>query len=221
MDLQNNFLNYLRRNRNLYKRNIFWFLIIFLALKPEIPFAQNLDVDILKAINPANPNSVYLEQTSASAYWVPGVIILGSLGYGYLRKDKQIKQNGYELLINIAVSQLISEALKISINRERPADKYPTEIFAYSPTHGGSFPSGHTSLAFATATTLALDYKKWYIVVPAYLWAGSVAYSRMYLGVHYPSDVLGGIIIGIGSGYLSHWLTKKLFKDKNNLYVNP
>jgi len=221
MNSQNNFLNYLRRNRNLCKRNIFCFLIIFPAFKPEIPFAQNLDVDILKAINPANPNSVYWEQTSTSAYWVPGVIVLGSLGYGYLRKDKQIKQNGYELLINIAVSQLITEALKISINRERPADKYPTEIFAYSPTHGGSFPSGHTSLAFATATTLALDYKKWYIVVPAYLWAGSVAYSRMYLGVHYPSDVLGGIIIGIGSGYLSHWLTKKLFKDKNNSYVNP
>ena len=221
MSLQNNFLNYLKVNRNLFKRNIFWFLIIFLALKPEIPFAQNLDVEILKAINPVNPNSVYWEQTSASAYWVPGVILLGSLGYGYMRKDKQIKQNGYELLINIAVSQLITEALKISINRERPADKYPTEIFAYSPTHGYSFPSGHTSLAFATATTLALDYKKWYIVVPAYLWAGSVAYSRMYLGVHYPSDVLGGIIIGIGSGYLSHWLTKKLFKDKNNSYEYP
>src|SRR5450755_1940412 len=221
MSLQNNFLNYLKKNRNLYKSDIFWFLIIFLSLKPEIPFAQNLDVDILKAINPVNPNSVYWEQTSTSAYWVPGVIILGSLGYGFLEKNKQIKQNGYELLINIAVSQLISEALKISINRERPADKYPTEIFASSPTHGGSFPSGHTSLAFATATTIALDYKKWYIVVPAYLWAGSVAYSRMYLGVHYPSDVLGGIIIGIGSGYLSHWLTKKLFKDKNNTHVHP
>jgi len=221
MSLQNNFLSYLKKNRNLYKSDIFWFLIIFLSLKPEIPFAQNLDVDILKAINPVNPNSVYWEQTSTSAYWVPGFIVLGSLGYGFLEKNKQIKQNGYELLINIAVSQLISEALKISINRERPADKYPTEIFASSPTHGGSFPSGHTSLAFATATTIALDYKKWYIVVPAYLWAGSVAYSRMYLGVHYPSDVLGGIIIGIGSGYLSHWLTKKLFKDKNNTHVHP
>jgi len=62
---------------------------------------------------------------------------------------------------------------------------------------------------------LALDYKKWYIVVPAYLWAGSVAYSRMYLGKHYTSDVTGGMIIGIGSGYLSHWLTKKLFGKKH------
>jgi membrane-associated phospholipid phosphatase len=196
-------------------------LAAILVLPSEICYSQNLDIDILKAINPKFPNSVYWEQTSASAYWVPGIIIIGSFGYGLLKKNEQIRQNGYELLINIAVSQLITEAIKISVNRERPAERYPNKIFANSPTHGYSFPSGHTSLAFATATTLALDYKKWYIVVPAYLWAGSVAYSRMYLGVHYPSDVLGGIIIGIGSGYLSHWLTKKLFQDKNHNYVQP
>jgi membrane-associated phospholipid phosphatase len=203
------------------KRGHPYFAFLFLFLFQKTISAQNLDIDILNAINPVNPNAVYWEQTSASAYWVPGVIVLGSLGYGFLRKNKQIKQNGYELLINIAVSQLISEVLKISINRERPADRYPYEIFTNSPTHGGSFPSGHTSLAFATATTIALDYKKWYIAVPAYIWAGSVSYSRMYLGKHYPSDVLGGIVIGIGSGYLSHWLTRKLFKDKKVTYANP
>jgi membrane-associated phospholipid phosphatase len=202
------------------RRYIYLFFLVII-LFPGFASGQNLDVDILKGINPMYPDSEYWLQTSASAYWVPGVILLGSLGCGFLRKNEQIKQNGYELLINIAASQLITEALKISINRERPADKYPTEIFVSSPTHGGSFPSGHTSLAFATATTLALDYKKWYVVLPAYLWAASVAYSRMYLGVHYPSDVLGGIIIGIGSGYLSHWLTKKLLKDKNHTYVQP
>jgi membrane-associated phospholipid phosphatase len=221
MSLQNNFLNYSKKHRNLYRSKIIWFLIILLALAPAIPLAQNLDVDILKGINPMHPDSQYWLQTSASAYWLPAALVIGSLGYGHLRGDTRVRDNGYELLISIGISQLISEALKFSINRERPADKYPTEIFASSITHGGSFPSGHTSLAFATATTLALDYKKWYIVVPAYLWAGTVAYSRIYLGKHYPSDVLGGIVIGIGSGYLSQWLTKKLFKNKNNTNVHP
>jgi membrane-associated phospholipid phosphatase len=221
MSLQNNFFISSKENMNLYKGKLFWFLIIFLALTPEIPLAQNLDVDILRGINPMYPDSEYWIQTSASAYWVPAALIIGSLGYGHLRGDKGARDNGYELLINIGISQLVSEALKITINRKRPADKYPNEIFVNSVTHGGSFPSGHTSLAFATATTMALEYRKWYIVLPAYLWAGSVAYSRMYLGAHYPSDVLGGIIIGIGSGYLSHWLTKKLFKDKNHIYVQP
>jgi len=196
-------------------------IILFLVLLPGIMYAQNLDVDILKGINPMYPNSQYWLQTSASAYWVPGALVIGSLGYGYFEGDKQALKNGYELLISIGISQLISEALKISINRERPADKYPDEIFVSSVTHGGSFPSGHTSLAFATATTLALEYKKWYITLPAYLWAGTVAYSRMYLGKHYPSDVLGGIIIGIGSSYIGHWLTKKIYKVKNSTNDQP
>jgi membrane-associated phospholipid phosphatase len=196
-------------------------IILLLILLPGIIYSQNLDVDILKGINPMYPNSQYWLQTSASAYWLPGALVLGSLGYGYFGDDRQARNNGYELLISIGIGQLISEALKITINRERPADKYPYEIFASSPTHGGSFPSGHTSLAFSTATTLALEYKKWYIVVPAYLWAGTVAYSRMYLGKHYPSDVLGGIIIGIGSSYISHWLTKKIYKVKNSSNVQP
>jgi len=203
------------------KIKIFCLLAAILVSLSEICYSQNLDIDILKAINPMFPNSVYWEQTTASAYWVPGIIVMGSFVCGLLKKNEQIRQNGYELLVNIAVSQLITEAIKISVNRERPAERYPKEIFESSSTHGYSLPSGHTSLAFATATTLALDYKKWYIVVPTNLWAASVAYSRMYLGVHYPSDVLGGIIIGIGSGYLSHWLTKKLFHDKNHIYVQP
>jgi membrane-associated phospholipid phosphatase len=202
------------------RRKYYLFLLNFLIWW-GFASAQILDIDILKGINPMYPDSEYWLQTSASVYWVPAVLVIGSLGYGYLGGDKQARNDGYELLISIAISQLISEALKVTVNRERPADRYPYEIFVSSPTHGGSFPSGHTSAAFATATTLALDYKKWYVVVPAYMWAGSVAYSRMYLGKHYPTDVLGGIVIGMGSAYLSHWLTKKLFKDKNSVYVQP
>ena len=80
--------------------------------------------------------------------------------------------------------------------------------------HGRSFPSGHTSLAFSTAASLSIQFNKWYVTLPAYLWAGSVAYSRMYLGVHYPTDVLGGAAVGIGSAYLAHWLNQKFFKNK-------
>ena len=195
--------------------------MVFLTFITNQASGQNLDVDILKAINPMYPNSQYWIQTSASAYWVSGIAVFGSLGLGIFKNDKQIRHNAYELIFNIAVSTGITEILKVSINRERPADKYPTEIFVNGVVHGQSFPSGHTSLAFSTATSLALDYKKWYIVLPAYLWAGSVGYSRMYLGKHYTSDVLGGAVIGIGSGYLSHWLRKKLLRDKPTLYGQP
>jgi undecaprenyl-diphosphatase len=76
--------------------------------------------------------------------------------------------------------------------------------FTYDP----SFPSGHTSSAFNTATFICLTYPKWYVIAPAALWATSVAYSRMYLGVHYPSDVLAGAVLGAGTAYLTYYLNK-------------
>jgi undecaprenyl-diphosphatase len=57
---------------------------------------------------------------------------------------------------------------------------------------------------------LSLAWPKWYIIVPTYTWAGTVAYSRMDLGVHYPSDVLIGALVGAGSAWLCHEVNKKL-----------
>jgi membrane-associated phospholipid phosphatase len=193
------------------KQKVFQLSIFILAFAPCIATAQNLGVDILKEINPMYPDSQYWIQTSASAYWVSGGVLLGLFGYGLIKRDPKTKQGAFELALSIAISTGITEVLKIAINRERPADKYPGVIFVNGEVHGQSFPSGHTSLAFATATTLALNFRKWYIVIPAYLWAGSVGYSRMYLGKHYPGDVLAGAAIGIGGGYISHWLTRKIF----------
>ena len=70
-------------------------------------------------------------------------------------------------------------------------------------------------MAFATATSLSLTYPKWYIIVPAYSWAGAVGYSRMHLGVHYPSDVFIGALVGAGSAWLTHAMNKKLLKVKS------
>jgi undecaprenyl-diphosphatase len=66
-------------------------------------------------------------------------------------------------------------------------------------------------MAFSTATSLTLQYKKWYVAVPAYFWAANVGYSRMYLGEHYPSDVFAGAAVGAGSAVLAHWLVKKIW----------
>lgn len=70
-----------------------------------------------------------------------------------------------------------------------------------------SFPSGHTIASFEAATVLLLDRRKWGI--PAMILASLIAFSRLYLYVHYPTDVLCSIILGVGIGYLGRWLSRK------------
>ena len=64
-----------------------------------------------------------------------------------------------------------------------------------------SFPSGHSAMAFSVATSLSLAYPKWYVIAPSYFWATSIAVSRNWLGVHYPSDVFVGALLGTGVSF--------------------
>jgi len=175
--------------------------------------AQSIDLRILESINPRNPNSQFWKYDSFSAYAFTGAAIAGPLIYGLASGNDAAKHQSYEIITGIVLSTVIMEGLKVSINRTRPGDRYPDLIFPAGPAHGQSFPSGHTSLAFATATELTIQYKKWYVAVPAFIWASSVGYSRMYLGKHYPSDILGGAMVGVGGGLASHWINKKIFKN--------
>lgn len=130
---------------------------------------------------------------------------------GLINDDDKIFRNACVIVAADAINLGFTYAIKYSVNRTRPFITYP-DIVKKTEGGGPSFPSGHTSGAFATATTLSLEYPKWYVIAPSFLWAGTVGYSRMYLGAHYPCDVLAGAIVGAGSAYLSYkankWLTK-------------
>ncbi|MGZ4117751.1 MAG: phosphatase PAP2 family protein, partial [Bacteroidia bacterium] len=137
---------------------------------------------------------------------------LSVLCVGFVKHDSLVKNKGFVIGATLLVAAGISTGLKYTVNRPRPFVTYP-DIEKRASAGSKSFPSGHTSDSFALATSLSLAFPKWYVIAPSYIWACSVAYSRMDLGVHYPSDVLAGAVIGSGSAFICYkanqWLHKK------------
>ena len=185
--------------------------IILLCLSQSGIFGQNWDINLLKHINLDRNKSLdgafrfVTNSAGPVAFGVP-VIICGT---GFIKHDSLIVRNSLNIGSALVVTVIITTVAKYTVNRTRPFIKYP---YIEKEAAGGSpsFPSGHTSEAFALATSISLTYPKWYVIAPSFIWAGAVGYSRMDLGVHYPSDVLAGAVLGAGCAWLTNKVNKKL-----------
>lgn len=194
------------------------FFFLFICLTPLVGFSQNWDINLLKDIN-INRNTKLdptFETISASTVPFSLAIPASAITIALLKKDDESREKALLISSSLVSAAVLTTTLKYTFNKERPYEKYP---YIQNVTVEGSpsFPSAHTSFSFSLATSVSLVYPKWYVVAPAYLWAGSVGYSRMHLGVHYPSDVIIGALIGSGSTYLSYrlnnWMGKKWKKQ--------
>jgi undecaprenyl-diphosphatase len=192
------------------KKNI----ALLLLLIPMFLYSQNIDIEWLRAINSpeALPSDGFFRVVSNSnIYVITGVPVTMAIA-GFAGHDDELIRNACVIAAGTAITYGIALGLKYTVKRDRPFITYPDIInkSGHPYSEEPSFPSGHTSTAFATATGLSLQYPKWYVIAPCYAYAGAVAYSRMHLGVHYPSDVLAGALIGTGCAYLTHVVNKKL-----------
>lgn len=111
---------------------------------------------------------------------------------------------------------LCNGIIKPLVARIRPYDINTAVTLIISAPTDYSFPSGHTAASFAAVTALGLKKTKWWI--PALVLALLIAFSRLYLYVHYPSDVLAGVVIGVLAGFagkfIADWIIRWREKRK-------
>lgn len=108
---------------------------------------------------------------------------------------------------------LCNVLLKHLVGRIRPCNVNQAVELLIARPHDFSFPSGHTAASFASVTALYLAGAK-KLWIPALVLAVLIAFSRMYLYVHYPTDILGGILCGVASGFIAQWLVQKAMKKR-------
>lgn len=99
--------------------------------------------------------------------------------------------------------------IKKNIRRPRPYRKLAGIQCLIAPPDEFSFPSGHTGAAFLMAFLIASAFPL--LAVPAFSWAFLVGFSRVYLGVHYPTDVFAGMVLGLASAQSGLWIAHFLF----------
>ena len=117
---------------------------------------------------------------------------------------------GFAMLMGLLLCNL---TLKPLCQRPRPYD-YQYDVFGkmipliIERQHDFSFPSGHTIASFEAAGVIMLNNKKWGIA--ALILACLIAFSRLYLYVHYPTDVLVSIVLGLALALFGNWLARRI-----------
>ncbi len=130
------------------------------------------------------------------------------------------------LVALITLTDQTSNRVKHSVKRYRPTHnlEIKDQIHTVNDYQGGQygFFSGHAANTFGIAMLLFLLFKEHSILIRSsfFVWAGITAYSRLYLGVHYPSDILVGIVVGLIWGYVIYQLIQFTFKKYFNEVIS-
>jgi undecaprenyl-diphosphatase len=123
-----------------------------------------------------------------------------------LKRKKHVYITLIAVALMIVLSDQISDLIKDTVKRFRPTHDPQLSHLVHTVRNylGGDygFVSSHAANSFAVAGFTSFFFSKRWVTISLFCWAALVSYSRMYLGVHYPVDILGGALIGMGIGFL-------------------
>jgi len=152
-------------------------------------------------------------------FWT-GITFLGDHGQFWILLSlcllipKRTRKIGLCSLAALVLSLLCTNIfLKNLVRRARPFQQYAQLIPLIPAPRDFSFPSGHTSASFAAAVACFLgfrDQNRWLPAVCPLILAALIGFSRLYLGVHFPTDVLAGCLIGCAAGTGGYYGVKKI-----------
>ena len=161
---------------------------LFLIDRPVRDFLQAHRSNTLNGVA-----GVFRTMGTAPVY---GGAALGIIGAGLIADDEEVKRAGGRLLLSEVITIVTDKALKKLIGRARPdAKESPWDIDPLA-NRQVSFPSGHAALAFTLATSLADDLHNTWSSIALYTFATGTAWSRLTDNRHWPSDVIGGAVLG-------------------------
>ncbi|MGD2278967.1 MAG: phosphatase PAP2 family protein [Candidatus Omnitrophota bacterium] len=174
-------------------------------------FLHNIDISVFYFVNQTCRNS-FCDILAPYFTWLGHGWLLFAFAVVFLFfKEKEIKILGILLLAGLAISYYSFTAIKFLVSRPRPFMALEN-VHVLARPDGHSFPSGHATMIFMTAFLLTDRFKKWHIF---YSLAALVALSRVYLGVHYPSDIIAGAALGAFLGFALVFVAEKAEVLKN------
>jgi membrane-associated phospholipid phosphatase len=186
----------------MYEPFLFFLTSLFLALSHFFQVLQKIDLNILEAINHNRIRSldhffIFITNIATVVTYSTSVILLL---YSYIKHRFLLQRKSLMLFSSLIITSAIIDTLKHVVNRTRPFIAHPS-IDHLVNVSTSSFPSGHTGEVFVLATVITFLFRrqKWAVVL-SLIWAFLVVYTRLVLGVHYPSDVLASMIIGVAIG---------------------
>ncbi len=186
-------------------------ILSYLAVNFDLPIldriAANLWCPILDTVMP-----IITLLGDAGIFWIALSLVMILI--------PKYRKMGWSMGISLLIGLLLCNlTLKPLVARPRPYD-YQLEHFGVTipllieKQSDFSFPSGHTIASFEAAVAMTLH--RWKLGVPALVLASLIAFSRLYLYVHYPTDVLASLVLGTAIAFLGTWLVKKGYEIYEN-----